>query len=25
LLKERLATQVRVLRGPGGTSRIEVV
>jgi DNA repair protein SbcC/Rad50 len=25
LLKERLATQVRVLRGPGGTSRIEVM
>lgn len=25
LLKERLTTQVRVLRGPGGTSRIEVV
>jgi DNA repair protein SbcC/Rad50 len=25
LLKERLATQVRVLRGPGGTSRVEVV
>jgi exonuclease SbcC len=25
LLKERLTTQVRVLRGAGGTSRIEVV
>jgi hypothetical protein len=25
LLKERLTTQVRVVRGAGGTSRIEVV
>ena len=25
LLKERLTTQVRVLRGAGGTSRIQVV